>query len=285
MEVTLAVRFSYNVNNQQITANQGLSTAPSMAPRAISASRDGSYWMTGWALLGCGFGALGDCTAGGPLLAQWPNASGDLSVGSVAIRSSRSLIYAQIAPSAVADKNPLPPNLLVLDADNLTVRERIQIPENLAGRSVFNADDSVLYSISDSGLTVFRWRSSKKPRVCAASVEDVVFSGNFCNAVRSASRSMSPTRPGMRRRSRSASPDPRSCSAAGISISPSSGVTPARVKITIDPIGFAIVIGTAAFKFEIRSAQASICPPPPARGQIEKDYTAQCSQPVSRPGQ
>ena len=58
--------------------------------------------MSGWALIGCGLGFLGDCTANGPLLAQWPGASGKLNVGSVAIRSSRKLIYAQITQDVPA---------------------------------------------------------------------------------------------------------------------------------------------------------------------------------------
>jgi len=87
---TKAVRFSYNVGQQRITANRTLTSVPSMAPRAISASRDGAYWMTGWALIGCGFGALGDCTANGPLLAQWPNASGDLVDRIADLRADRS---------------------------------------------------------------------------------------------------------------------------------------------------------------------------------------------------
>ena len=45
--------------------------------------------MTGWVLFGCGAGFLGDCTAAGPLLAQWPNAAGPLNVGSISIRSSK----------------------------------------------------------------------------------------------------------------------------------------------------------------------------------------------------
>jgi uncharacterized protein (TIGR03437 family) len=270
---TVGLRFSYSVVDQRITANQGLTSTPSMAPRAISASKDGSYWMTGWALIGCGVGFLGDCTAGGPLIAQWPNVSGDLSVGSVAIRSSKSLIYAQITPAASkSQKNPLPANLLVLDADNLTVRERIQIPENLAGRSVFNADESVLYSISDSGLTVFPMDALEKAPRLTASVEDVMFRGNFCNSG-PLSQQLDVVDP-----SGNATPfqicvsGSTTCTVTGVTISPSSGVAPARVKITIDRSFSQTMIGTKALQFEIRSAQAINMPPPPARGTAETDY-------------
>lgn len=273
-ERSVMVRFSYNASRHEITANQGLSSAPSLAPRAISASRDGSYWMSGWALLGCGFGPFGECTATGPLLAQWPNAAGGLSVGSVAIRSSKSLIYAQITPRLSEGQAPsqLPPNLLVLEADNLAVRERIQIPENLAGRSIFNADESVLYSISDSGVMVLPMAALERAPRVTASVEDVVFRGNFC-AGNSLSQQVDVVDP-----SGAATPfqiciaDSTACTVQGVTVTPASGVTPARVKITVDPTFFRGVIGTKALKFEIRSAQAVNMPPPPTRGDIETDY-------------
>jgi uncharacterized protein (TIGR03437 family) len=270
---TVGVRFSYNVSQQRITFNQTLSTAPSLAPRAISASRDGSYWMTGWALLSCGLGAMGDCTAGGPLLAQWPNASGDLSVGSVAIRSSKSLIYAQIAPKAVDAKTSIPPNLLVLEADNLTVRERIQIPENLAGRSVFNSDESVLYSISDSGIMVFPMAALDKAQRVVASSEDLVFRGNFCNGGPMVQQIDIVDPGGNATPFQICSAGSTACSApAGIQLSPASGITPARVKITIDPSISQSMVGTKTFQLEIRSAQAINMPPPPARGIVETGY-------------
>jgi uncharacterized protein (TIGR03437 family) len=292
------VRFSYNVMTHQITANQMFTTAPSLGPRVISASRDGSYYMTGWALFGCGNGFLGDCTAAGPLLAQWPNASGTLNIGSVAIRSSKKLIYAQmtqVPPKATsgsdtvclpngtcvtittpgakpAAQSTVPPNLLILDADNLTVRERIQLPENLAGRSVFSADESVLYSISDSGVMVLPMAAlDKAPRVMA-SAEDVVFRGNFCNSG-TITQQLDVVDP-----AGNATPfqiclaGSNSCSTAGISISPSSGVTPARVKISIDPTMIGSMIGTKAYQFEIRSAGAVNMPPPPTRGTVESTY-------------
>ena len=300
---SLLVRFSYNVTTKQITANQLLSSAPSLGPRVISASRDGSYYMTGWALIGCGPGFLGDCTAGGPLVAQWPNSSGALQIGSVGIRSSKGLIYAQMVPkgatpsvpdtqtvcfpngacvtytnppstSSTTAQSTVPPALLVLDADNLTVRERIALPENLAGRSLFNSDESMLYSISDSGVTVFSMAAlDRAPRV-TASLEDVVFRGNFCTGGAPLTQEMDVIDPGGNATAfkigLKASP---ACPAArGISFSTVSGVTPARVKVTVDPAVIGSMIGTTACTFEISSAAAVNMPAPPARGIVETDY-------------
>jgi uncharacterized protein (TIGR03437 family) len=293
------IRFSYA--HGQITAAQYVSSSPQMGPRSIAVSRDGSYYMAGWGLFGCGVGFLADCTAGGPLIAQWPNTSGNLNVGSLAIRSSKSLIYAQITPepaSASSDtqtvclpngtcvtvtspststpttSSKLPPSLLVLDADNLNVRDRIQLPENLAGKSAFNSDESILYSISDSGILVLPMAQlDKAPRVMSSS-EDVVFRGNFC-ASGPITQQVDIVDP-----AGNATPfticvagSSSGCSVQGITISPSSGMTPARVKITIDPSLLGTITGTNAYPFEILSASAVNMPAPPSRGRTES-YTA-----------
>ena len=39
-------------------------------------------------------------------------------------------------------------------SDNLTVRSKILIPEDLVGRIVMNSAGTILYAISDSGVTV-----------------------------------------------------------------------------------------------------------------------------------
>jgi uncharacterized protein (TIGR03437 family) len=290
------MRFSYNVLNKAITASVVFTTAPSLGPRVISASRDGSYYMTGWGLLGCGLGFAGDCTARGPLLAQWPNASGKLNVGSIAIRSSKSLIYAQLTQEAekgtsssqtaclpngtcvtvttpgatpAAAANTIPPSLLVLDADNLTVRDRIQVPEYLAGRSVFNSDETVLYSISDSGVMVLPMAQlDRAPRV-VPTVEDVVFRGNFCDTS-ALVQEFDIVDPGG-----NATPfqvclaGSQGCTAPGITITPSAAVTPARVRISIDPKAVGSMLGTKAYQFEILSSAAVNMPAPPTRGRAE----------------
>lgn len=289
--------FSYRVANRSITAARQVTSTPSLAPRVLSVSRDGSYYMTGWALIQSGAGFQGDRTANGPLIAQWPGANSvALNIGSIAIRSSRNLIYGQIEPGSAppsstseshcfdngicvtvttpGNPNPTvssaPPNLLVMDSDNLSVRERIQIPEKLAGKSIFNSDESVLYSISDSGVTVFPMTQfDKAPRVTVMQ-EDVVFRGNFCNAgaLTQTIDIVDPSGAAVPFQIQAAA----GVSAAGITISPSSGVTPARVKITVDPSLIRSMIGTNPYKFEVLSASAVNMPRPPSRGALESTY-------------
>lgn len=286
--------FSYRVSSRQITAAFGIQTVHSLGPRVISVSRDGSYYMSGWALIASGPGFMGDRTADGPVIAQFPGAGGALNVGSVAIRSSKGLIYGQITQSAAAptsttqtqcfdngicvtvttpgttstSSSTAPSNLMVMDADNLNVRERIQMPENLAGKSMFNSDESVLYSISDSGVTVFPMAQlDRAPRI-TASQEDVVFRGNFCNAgaITQVIDIVDPAGNAVPFQIRA------TATAPGITITPSSGVTPTRVKVSVDPSAIRSLIGTNAYQFEILSASAVNMPRPPTRGVLETNY-------------
>jgi hypothetical protein len=82
------MEFSYNVNSQRITAQKAHVSSPSLGPRVLAVNRDGTFFMDGWALMGCGTGFL-ECTSNGPLLAQWPAPAGTLNIGSVAIRNSK----------------------------------------------------------------------------------------------------------------------------------------------------------------------------------------------------
>ena len=63
--------------------------------------------------------------------AQFPYATGSLKIGGHAFDFARNLIYAPV-PSELEGEDPV---LEVLDTDNLTVRERLQLKENLAGRT------------------------------------------------------------------------------------------------------------------------------------------------------
>jgi uncharacterized protein (TIGR03437 family) len=262
--------FRFRYSGGVITGAEVLTSSPAFGPRVVSVGSDGSYYMTGWGLFGCSIDLQGHCPPGDPLISQWPGSRGELNVGSAAVRSSRGLIYAQIPPQA--SQGALPPNMFVYRAGNLTVVDRVQIPENLAGRSVFSSDESVLYSISDSGVTVFPMsKFDAAPRVIA-SVEDVSFRGNLCNSG-PASQQIEVRDPAGNATAFQICAAGASCSVPGITVSPSSGVTPATVTITVDPTVLGSALGTKAYRFEIRSATAVNMPPPPARG-VSETYTA-----------
>ena len=167
-DIEKTVHFRFDVE----TGRLGLwviSSQPPLGPRVVSVDREGKTFLLGWALYDYRLA----------MLAEFPRPAGKLNVGGHAFDWARSLIYAQI-PEQGAKENAAPV-LHVVDSDNLTLRERIQLPENLAGRALLNSDQSVLYAVSDSGVMALPvGRLHEAPRV-AASVEDVLFLGSACD--------------------------------------------------------------------------------------------------------
>lgn len=226
--------FRYDAAHHSIDG--GLYTSsPPQGPRSVSVAADGSYFAAGWSVADA---FLHDN-------AEFPNPSGILNIGSHAVDSNKGIIYSQV-PAKAGDA----PVLTIRDADNLTLRESIQLPENLAGKSVLTSDGSIIYSVSDSGVTVLPvGLLGKAPRVKAA-VRSMVFRGNFCDR-RVATQTLTITDPGGNHTAFRITP-----SVNGISVSPSSGVTPAVVQVSVDPNVFQNQKGTVLANLDITSSAA-----------------------------
>lgn len=243
--LTDTILFSYDVIARRVVA-VGYVASPPFGPRTVSSARDGSYWLAGWGL----FDNRG-------LLAQFPDPSGILNIGGHAIDSDRGLIYAQVtqASSTTSDSGSTtpaaaPPLLKIVAADNLAVLETLQLPENLAGKGVLSSDGATMYSVSDSGVLILPVGSLSGSHRVTARVEDLLFRGSFCN--RSiATQDMVIEDPGGGRTAFSLQ-----VTTAGISVSPSSGVTPAVVRVSVDPTVFQNQQGTTAALIQIHSSQA-----------------------------
>ena len=240
------VEFQYDVTTKRIQA-LGWVSSPPLGPRVISVNHDGSIYLSGW--------TLND--PAGTLLAQFPNASGVLQVGSHAVDSSRGLVYAQLRTKETSTSStssttsaPAAPIMEILDADNLAVLDRLQLAENLAGRSVLSADRDTMYSISDSGVTFLPVGALNRIRRVASSVEDLVFRGNFCD------RKVATQQLTIYDAGGNSTDFTLSTTTAGISINPASGVTPATVTIQVDPNVFQNQKGTAQATIKIQSAGA-----------------------------
>ncbi len=217
--------------------------APPPGPSVVSLSSDGRLATFFWSVQDKNFNTM----------AQFSNVAGIFNVGSTLIDSSRNLIYAQIPTSGTAATGTYATNapiLNIVDSDNLTLEDQIQLSENLAGKSILSADNNTMYSISDSGVMILPVGSlAKYPRL-SASAEDLLFLGNFCN--RSAlTQTFSITDPGGNH-----TPFSVSTTTAGITISPSSGVTPANVTVTVDPNAFSSSKGTVTASLTISSSSA-----------------------------
>jgi uncharacterized protein (TIGR03437 family) len=221
--------------------------APPPGPSTVSLSSDGSLATFFWGVQNANFQTV----------AQFSNPSGIFNLGSTLIDSSRNLIYAQIPPAGTATTGAytVPAILNVVSADNLTLQDSIQLPENLTGKSLLSADNSTMYSISDSGVTVLPVGSlASYPRL-TASVEDLLFLGNFC--VRTAlTQTFTISDPGGNHTPFTITP-----SASGITVSPSSGVTPANITVSVDPNAFAASKGTVTASLNISSSVAVDLPP------------------------
>jgi uncharacterized protein (TIGR03437 family) len=237
---TGTVTFRYDVVSQQISPGAINLSSGTLGPRVVSLNSDGSLAMAGWVI----------ADSAGTFINFFPQRSNEFSVGTTAFDDSRGLLYAQIP--AVAGESP---TLQILDSDNLTLRQRLKLPENTKGRSVLTQDASILYAVSDSGVLVLPVGSlSKSPRV-VASAKDLVFRGNFCDP-RVATQTLTISDPG-----NGNTPFTISSSSPGVTVSPASGVTPATVTVSVDPNIYQAQKGTVAVTLTLASSTAVNVPP------------------------
>lgn len=236
--------FRYDTRLGQLIVT-GYTSSPDQGPRAVSVSSTGTFYTAGWAL----FDRQGNLTA------QFPNPSGKLDVGSHAIDLEGGVIYAQMiqAETATSQAAAAPasgPVLQILAADNLAVIDRLQLRENLTGRSLLNSARDTLYAVSASGVTVLPvGQLAKAPRV-KAEQRDVLFRGSSCIRQQQTQDLAMVDGGGGRVAFSLTSSDP------AITVSPDSGVTPMVVHITVDPGAFLNAKGTTVGFIDIRAPAA-----------------------------
>jgi uncharacterized protein (TIGR03437 family) len=253
--VTDKILYGYDVLSQTVSLVY-YTAEPPLGPRAVSIAKDGSYYLAGWGL----FDARG-------LWASFPNPAGILNIGSSAIDSDRGLVYAQTreqVPQTTTTGNtggttqqpgtteavPQIPFLQVMDADNLNVRQKLLLPENLSGKGLLSSDGTVMYALSESGVMILPVGGlNQYPRV-QATKEDVVFTSTFCDQ-RILTQELTIVDPSGAKTDFSVS-----TKLAGVRFSQSSGYTPATIKVTLDPSAFSNVRGTIQSTIDIRSSQA-----------------------------
>lgn len=217
--------------------------SPALGPRSISVNADATRFVAGWVLFDSNLHSLG----------EFPSALGDIRAGGTAFDHRRDAIYAQV-PAAAKEA----PVMHVVDTDNLTVRERIQLPQSMAGRSVFSSDMETLYSLSDSGVLILPvGRLASQPRV-VTSQPDILFLGDACNR-RVITQFLDLADPN------GASVDftlSLPANISGVRLSATSGTTPARIRIDVDPTVFQNAKGTTTIPLTITSNRAVNVPEP-----------------------
>jgi uncharacterized protein (TIGR03437 family) len=249
--------FYYDVAAQQLNA-MGWISSPPMGPRAVSVDQTGTVYMSGWTL-----NRASDFVE----LAQFPNAVGTFSLGSNAIDSARGTIYGQVAMSSAFQMwPPLPtpylgPVLMVTGSDNLAVREQLKLAENLSGKSVLSSDRNTMYSVSASGLTVmpvgqlYVTQGAKINQV-AADKPQLLITSNWCNRTVQ-SQVFAVIDPGGAKTDFSLSTN-----MPGVTLTPSSGTTPAVITVSVDPTAYQNAKGTTQGLIQIQSALAVNVPIP-----------------------
>jgi uncharacterized protein (TIGR03437 family) len=240
--VTDSLLFNYDVSSRDVRSG-GYVASPPLGPRAVSVSKTGDYYFAGWGQ----FDRLG-------LLSQFQNPKGELNVGSHAVDSERGLVYAQIPDNVTVTTSsggtePVSkvPYLMVSDADNLTVREKLRLPENLAGKGLLSPDGTVMYALSESGIMILPVGHLGEERRVAASKEDLLFRSNYCNpgVVKQEITIYDP--------SGGNTPFTLVRSTPGIRLSANSGVTPATIEVSIDPSAYVNQKGTITGTIDIVS--------------------------------
>jgi uncharacterized protein (TIGR03437 family) len=231
---TNTVTFRYDVSTKTISPGAIVTNTGILGPRVVSLNHNGSEVMAGWVMVNAaGFDNY------------FPQHTNQFSVGTTAFDDSRGLLYAQI-PVVEGEA----PTLMVVTSSNLTLRERLQLSENLAGKSVLSIDSNTLYSISESGVTVLPvGHLAQQPQVMAQK-EDLIFRSSFCNQGVS-TQQFTIVDPGGNH-----TPFNISSDTTGVSVSPSTGVTPALVTVSVDPSSFLNQTGTVAAHLAIQSSAA-----------------------------
>ncbi|MGA2713398.1 MAG: IPT/TIG domain-containing protein [Bryobacteraceae bacterium] len=246
-------------------------SSPALLARA-SSSADGSTAMIGYSLL----------NAGAYIQGRYPNVLSSTNITGVAIDSAHGFIYGQFPDQNQPTGPPgssggsAQPSMLIMDSDNLTVRERISIPEDMVGRAALNSAGTVLYAVSESGVMILPVGLLKTYHRVAAGQEDIFVATNFCNGG-VLSQSLTITDPGGGQTDFTIG-----TTQAGVTISPSSGTTPATVQVQVDPTAFPSG-GTTAVTLKISSATA-VNRPAPVRLLVNKPDPSQYGTIVDQPG-
>ena len=264
--------FQYSGPANYLTG-QIYTSSPVLLPR-ISSAADGSYATIGYMLIG----------PGGVLKGRYPNIIVSPNITGSAIDSANGIIYAQYPdtnqPAGPAPANggyTGPPQMLIMDSDNLTFRDRISIPEDMVGRAVLNAAATVMYAVSESGVMVLPVGSLNTYHRVAATVEDLLVSTNFCNRG-VLSQSLTITDPGGGQTDFSVTADQ-----AGITIVPAAGITPATVQVLIDPTVVPGSGGTTAVNLTLTS-QGAVNKPKPVRLLLNNPDPSQRGTVIDQPG-
>ena len=241
----LSILIHYDVPSQTAFAEEFQQTPPA-GPRSVALDQTGANVLSDWGLQHY----LPD--GSGYLLAQFPRPNGAFNIGTHAWDLTRDRIYAQIPTPDDASV------LHVMATDNLTVSKRLQLPEDLSGKSQISSDGQGMYAASASGVAILPIGQLPNLPQVGFSQEDMLFAADACNqlvlqqtlniiSLSSVNTDFSLSLP---------------AGINGVSLSATSGTTPGQVVITIDPSAFQGAKGTTSIPLTLTSTGAVNLPAP-----------------------
>jgi uncharacterized protein (TIGR03437 family) len=243
---------------------EGWTTTVPLQPR-VGVSKDGLHAMIGYAQFNSAMN----------MVAKYPDAVAVQDIGADAWDSVHNLVYAQVEDANQTALNQ--PALLVMDADNLAYRDRLNLAENLVGRAVLNKAATAMYAISSSGVSILPIGSLNSYNRVYPGQEDVLIQTSFCNQSQ-ATQTFTLSDPGG-----NATDFEITTKTPGISVSPSSGVTPASITVTASASAFIGAMGTTVGALTIHSASA-VNQPIPVRVLVSNPDEDQRGTVVNVPG-
>jgi uncharacterized protein (TIGR03437 family) len=272
------VVFKYSARTNSLIGGTYV-TSPPLLPR-VSVAADGSSAMIGYSLVDSNLNLQG----------RYPNVLASATITGSAIDTAHGIIYGQFpdanSPTGSATSSSTPagstssvklPALLLMDSTNLTVHDRLTMPEDIIGRAILNSAGSTLYSISESGVMILPVGNLNKYHRVAASAEDVLTATNFCNRSQ-VTQTFSVSDPGGNHTDFAVS-----AAQTGVTIIQSSSVTPATVQVRVDPNAFPGSGGTTPVTLTITSSSA-VNQPKPVRLLFNNPDPSQRGTVVDQPG-
>ena len=254
--VTETFVFSYEIAGRLgfllIRPNDTLISAPLFGQ--VSAADDGGYFMAGQLLFNNRLSVMADTP-------EAPQDDADGLFGGHVIDSAIDTVYAVFnTPTSTGPPGRQPGSVLnVMDADNLYVRRRIQVPEQVQGRLLVSDDGRHLYATSESGVTYLPLDDlNSEPQVeIRAEDRNLLFQFDFCSQ-RPQTKILRIESAGGPAQFSLQTAFPNGAPAPGVSFEPSQGVTPAEVRVTVFPDSLPPTGGTVPFEVIINSDAVNV---------------------------
>jgi len=147
------------------------------------------------------------------------------------------------------DVRDLPPSLLMMDSDNLNIRDTLQLPERITGRMLLGGTGRYAYAISESGLMFLPLSDMATLPQIRPSAQQMFFQFDFCQQAPLSQQLQINGRGDFK----------ISSTVNGVTVTPSSGTAPATVTVTVDVAGsfnLAKTQGTTHGQLQFFSASA-----------------------------